>query len=117
MPVLEITPEMVGANRTRLATDYIFSVMLWPDADDADERAEWMRTCRAGFIRQAISGVPAALCTVEAAELLALHSQALDAMPPRILSDRANQPYRYGFLAGELLAGVVYEYVRPKGRP
>jgi hypothetical protein len=90
--------------------------MLWPDADGAGERAEWMRTCRAGFIRQAIADMPAALRTVENTEFLAWHSQALDSMPPRILSDRANRPYRHGFLAGELLAGAVYEYVKTGGK-
>jgi len=111
MPVLEITPEMVGPSRTQLATNYIFSVMLWPAADDESERAEWMRTCRASYIRQAILGAPAAMRTVEPSEWLAWHDQALDAMPPRIWSDRTEKRYRYGLFAGELLGEAVRQYV------
>ena len=60
IPNLEITQEAIGPRRTHLVTDYIASVMLWPD--DAEKRARAMKTSVAQHIRgtlTAIDGVPA----------------------------------------------------------
>jgi hypothetical protein len=43
MPVLEITPEMIGEKRSHLALYYISGVMLWPRAQDETRREEWVR--------------------------------------------------------------------------
>ena len=40
-PVLEITPEMVGPNRTDMTRAYLIAVMVWPDHQD--QRREVMK--------------------------------------------------------------------------
>lgn len=108
MPELEITPEMIGPQRTRLALSYIESVMLWPH--DAEKRSEAMKTGTATFIRDAISAVPAARRAVDAAEWLDYFGLLADAMPLRLVQQEAKQPYVYGIIAGELLGAAVGDY-------
>jgi hypothetical protein len=109
MPVLEVTPEMIGPNRTRLALAYIESVMLWPH--DSEQRAESMKTSTATFIKEAIAAVPAARRAADAAQWIDWFSLLADAMPLRFVQQQARQPFVYGIVAGELLAAAVGEYV------
>jgi hypothetical protein len=104
MPVLEITPEMIGPNRTRLALAYFEGVMLWPH--DPAQRAEVMKSSRAAFIKTALEAAPAAALMIELDE----YALAADALPLRILSDKSKTAWAHGMLAGELLAAAVNEH-------
>jgi len=104
MPLLEITPEMVGPQRSCLALDYIASVMLWPGPEDAEARAEMMRTANAVHLRATVYSVPAAN-----AVLPGVADAMLDALPPRVIVERNATRYYHGVLAGEFLAAAVLD--------
>jgi hypothetical protein len=117
MPTLELGPEGVGPNRTRLAIYYLQSVMYWPDPQaDAGQRAEWMKTGMALFIGESIGGVPAAARVNGPSEWLEWHRAALDAMPPRSFVEQVEQAFRHGVFAGELLGGAVQELLKTGGQ-
>jgi hypothetical protein len=81
MPLLEITPDTIGPNRTRLALAYIESVMLWPDNEG--QRHESAKTSTATFVRDAITAVPAARRAAESAEWADWAELLADAYPLR----------------------------------
>jgi hypothetical protein len=110
MPILEITPEMIGPNRNRLGLNYIESVMLWPD--DKTKRDESIRTGTATFIRDAINAMPAVKRAAEAAEWLDWCGLLADAMPLRLIQEEAKKRYVHGCLAGELLGAAVGDHAR-----
>jgi hypothetical protein len=110
MPILEITPEMVGPDRTSLALSYLASVMLWPANKDRACRDEWMRAITASFIRDAINDVPAARQAAEIAHFLSGYDLALAATPLGVLDGNAEQPFIYGCLAGELFFAAIDMY-------
>jgi len=108
MPILEITPAMVGPDRTRLALNYIESMMLWQD--DEAQRAEAMRTGTATFIRDSISAVPAAQREVEASRWVDWYALLADAFPLKHIQEQAKKPFVHGLIAGEILAAAVLRY-------
>jgi hypothetical protein len=110
MPLLEITPEMVGPSRTTPALSYIAGVMMWPAAEDQGRRDEWMRATTAGFIRDAINDVPAAHRAADMGRLINGYDLALTAMPLSVLDQRAEQPFIYGCRAGELFFAAIEMY-------
>lgn len=101
MPVLEITPEMIGPGRNQLAIAYIAGVMLWPGDDEIEQRDEAMKTATADHLMRSIGAVPAAAKHVDVA------GAAFDAVPPRIINRQARERYRDGCIAGEFLAAAV----------
>jgi hypothetical protein len=109
VPVLEITPDMVGPNRTQLALAYLESIMLWPH--DEGQRAEAMKTTTATFVRDAIVSVPAARQAVQSAEWLDWFGLAADAFPLRHVRQVAWQPFVHGFLTGELFGAAISEFI------
>jgi len=113
MLMLEITPAMVGPDRTRLGLNYIENVMLWPS--DADQRNEATKTATAKFIQDAISAVPAARRAADAAEWLDWYALAADAFPLRHLQEQAKKPFVHGVIAGELLGTIVFEHLKTPG--
>jgi hypothetical protein len=105
MPVLEITPEMIGPNRTRLALAYFDGIMLWPH--DQAQRAEAMKSSIATFIKTAIDAAVPPMNLMIERDWYAL---AQEALPMRLVSDQSKTAFRHGVLAGELLAAAVNEH-------
>jgi hypothetical protein len=108
MPILEITQEAIGPGRTHLVTDYIASVMLWPD--DAEKRACAMKTSVAQHIRgtlTAIDDVPAA--RLDAVTRDVLYGMMLEALPSWVIAKGVRlEDFRNGWVAGELLGNVIF---------
>jgi hypothetical protein len=103
MPVLEITPEMVGPDRAGLTLPYLQAVMFWPD--DPEQRSEAMKTATALHLRDTLGTVPAAVAVV--ADQIKLVNIALNALPPRIIGKAIGSRYYHGFLAGEFVGAAV----------
>lgn len=106
MPIVEITQEAIGPRRTYLVTDYIASVMLWPD--DAEKRDRAMRTSVAQHIRGTltkIDSVPGARLDANVRDVL--YSMMCEALPSWLIREGAFQAFRDGMLAGELLGAAV----------
>jgi hypothetical protein len=108
MPVLEITPEMVGPNRSWLGVQYVQSIMFYPH--DAARREEWMRGATANAIRSAINAVPAARRAADAAHFVNWFDVARAAQPQHILDKQAEYPIIHGVQAGELFLAACQEY-------
>lgn len=106
MPILEITQEAIGPGRTHLVTDYLASVMLWPD--DAAKRARAMQTSLAQHIRgtlTAIHDVPAA--RLDAIAYNVLLGVMCEASPQAAIREAVGMAFRDGIVAGELLGAAV----------
>lgn len=108
MPFMEITPEMIGPERTRLSLVYIETLMLWPH--DPDQRAEAMKTGTVSFIHDSIANVPSARRSVKDTEWFDWISLAADAMPLRIIHQQSQHHFVQGVIAGELLSAIVGDH-------
>ena len=110
MPMLEITPEMVGPNRTRLALGYIESVMFWPL--DAEQRAEADKTTTATWLKDTMNDVPSAKRAALAAEWMDWAGLLADAVPLRKLQPETAKPFSYGMMAGRVVNTMTYYAAR-----
>jgi hypothetical protein len=106
MPVLKITPAMIGPDRSPLTLAYLGAVMLWPD--DLDQRTELIKTARAAYLKNVIGSVPGA-CDPGAG--FDLWEMVFDAIPPRVLMNMGggSRPVDHGWAAGEYLAKAVQD--------
>jgi hypothetical protein len=101
MPLMEITPEMVGPNRTGLAVSYVQAIMLWPN--DLPQREQAMGAAEANAIAANIDTAPPSL-------LPELAMRLAEAVPLKTIWQQAEKPRVQGFMAGELLWAAISEH-------
>lgn len=100
MPVLDLTPEMVGPGRTRLTLAYIESVMLWPHDEEA--RLASLEAAGAQYFQEQLP--PSGPVTVDAVAI----TRARSALPLPILHARAALPFSRGVIAGMIFQEALH---------
>jgi hypothetical protein len=104
MPTLEVTPEMIGADRTRLALSPLENVMLWPH--DPEQRKVAAAAAGARFL---VDGAPATgSVTLDAADLRDLLMDLTAAQPLEQVEQTAKQPFTRGFVAGLIFLDTLH---------
>jgi hypothetical protein len=112
MPELQLTPEMVGAGRTRLVLGEIIEPgMLWPN--DAARRATAAAAARAKHVEESIPADDHPV-VLRGFDLRVLVENLASAPPLADIQDSARQPFCRGVLAGTIFLETLH--ARKTGR-
>jgi hypothetical protein len=96
MPVLELTPEMVGPDRTRLSLSPIENIMLWPD--DPTQRSIAANIARATYLQQRVPSE--GQVTLPANDFSGMIQSLLSMPALGPFREKAKLPFTHGIVAG-----------------
>ena len=117
MPTLELTPEIIGPERTRLTLAYIQGVMLWPD--DEESRRRLMTACYANEFRYLIRRLAKLDPSPNSVRITVLAEVSdLLAASPRLSDLAADRKRRamHGTIAGQILLDTLFDHHRGSKR-
>jgi hypothetical protein len=109
MPCLDLTPDMIGENRTRLTLAYIESVMLWPN-DEMQRKRGMEAAKRKNFLETWNSSArqgPLSTITSTVDDLGATFEWLTSAPRLEDVQEEAKRPFTHGVLAGLILGEVL----------
>ncbi|WP_119461886.1 hypothetical protein [Rhodospirillaceae bacterium SYSU D60014] len=98
MPYLDLTPEMVGPQRTPLVLSYLENLMLWPD--DEQKRARAIEAGKGQFMLDNIKAWPAQADALKLPIVADLFQEALAKPPLAQVREDAETPHLHGMIAG-----------------
>jgi hypothetical protein len=113
MPILDLTPEMIGPEQAELAVGYIESVMVWPDDEENRRRLKMARQAvELSDLIRSLAKQDSPPASLDIADITPI-TDALAASPR--LSDVAtarDQRYERGTIAGWILWDALLDHHR-----
>jgi hypothetical protein len=107
LPILKLTPEMIGPERTRLTLAYIEGVMLWPHEDE--QRAEAYKAARAIRIQEIASQQPGKDINLSASDFCSFMGHLFTMRRPDDIKSDSAKRYSRGVASGLILAETLID--------